>query len=43
MHDIEASGNETLLAMRKPYCGNLPHQPNRGEHPFNKKKIKISW
>ena len=24
-HDIEACSNETLLAMRKPYCDNLPY------------------
>ena len=26
-HDIEAWSNETLLAMRKLYCDNLPYQP----------------
>ena len=39
MHDIEARGNETLLAMIKTYWGNLQYQPNRGEHPFNPQKI----
>ena len=34
-HDIEACGNETLLAMRKAYCDNLRYEPNREEHPFN--------
>ena len=26
-HDVEACSNETLLAMRKPYCDNFPYQP----------------
>ena len=39
MHDIEARGNEALLAMIKSYWDNLEHQPNRGEHPFTPQKI----